>query len=598
MKKVHYVPGVSKSKIGLKSESQLPSKYDSRNESWAKNIKVKDQDISGMCWAFSISTAAEYSYSKEKNLTSGDFKTLSPGHLAWFFYNRVNDPLRLTAGDKNYQERGYIWAEGGDQIEGMQHLATWSGLTTEKKAPLQNVMNHLYEDGWYLIWDGVIPYNNNIAYKTDSTAGSFLNLEECIMYPSPDGASKETIKNLVYKYGAVSTSVEFDTDKYMNNNKYFYNYSEVNDMDHAVTIIGWNDGISKSNFKINGKQPSKNGAWIVQNSWGTGEHDKGIFYLSYESCGQSNDNGKKADQYSDISAYNMMPANTYKYNFQYDGTGDWFGTFDEGNENFITGSGTKAANVYTNRTGRPILIKAVGFTTFNVGSTPYTIDVYTSLKNPKNPASGFYKGRTKYTTTTPGAKTAVLSKPVYVGAGRSFAIVFSFGKGTDFGVEKQFTYRFDVATSPGQSFFRRSSSSAWKDIHYDANGPACFRIKGFANPTSAQFSEEASYAKAIKVRINKIKKKKRKATVVFTTSERGAAYQIKYGKKKSLKKKTKTRTVKATKKNPIKVTLKKLKKGKRYYVKVRAFRKIKNPKTGKYVKVYGAWSKTVKFKAK
>ncbi len=39
-----------------------------------------------------------------------------------------------------------------------------------------------------------------------------------------------------------------------------------------MTIIGWDDNYPKENF-IEGHQPSENGAWLVKNSWGSGELD-------------------------------------------------------------------------------------------------------------------------------------------------------------------------------------------------------------------------------------------------------------------------------------------------------------------------------------
>lgn len=55
---------------------------------------------------------------------------------------------------------------------------------------------------------------------------------------------------------------------------------EVEDINHAVTIVGWDDDFSKENF-IEGHQPEKDGAWIVKNSWGKFWGSDGYFYLSY-----------------------------------------------------------------------------------------------------------------------------------------------------------------------------------------------------------------------------------------------------------------------------------------------------------------------------
>jgi len=55
---------------------------------------------------------------------------------------------------------------------------------------------------------------------------------------------------------------------------YYYNGGQG--ANHAVAIVGWNDGLT-----FNGT-PDK-GGWIVQNSWGTdwGGNGQGLFYASY-----------------------------------------------------------------------------------------------------------------------------------------------------------------------------------------------------------------------------------------------------------------------------------------------------------------------------
>ena len=44
--------------------------------------------------------------------------------------------------------------------------------------------------------------------------------------------------------------------------------------DHAVVIVGWDDGLC-----------GNRGGWIVKNSWGEGWGDEGFFYIPYNSCG-------------------------------------------------------------------------------------------------------------------------------------------------------------------------------------------------------------------------------------------------------------------------------------------------------------------------
>ena len=466
------------------TSSSLPKAYRSDTQEWAKYIGVKNQFQTGLCWAFSTATAAEYSYAKEKYEETGEVynvKELSSGQLGYFNYNRETDPLNNTEGDlnllPNYGAYGDWISSGSNHVYTMQTLANWIGLASDYSAPTKSVLD---VTTWEGNWNGkTLPYAKDKAYDDE------LILENGIYYGEADN---NTIKQLILKYGAVCTSMYMNdsSDYYFNDNRDAYYVYSGGYPNHAVTIIGWDDNYSKYNFthEIEGYNPSYskqlttpagNGAWIIQNSWGLDHNGTGKFYISYYS--------KDAPFYG-LFAYDMQPASNYEYNFQYDGTSDCGDSSDSGNEQFYTRKNTKAANLYTNTTEKTLSIDAVGFTTFNEEKRNYTVQVYTNLKDKSNPESGTLVNTTNFSTDTAGVKTNKLSNSVTVEPNETFSIVFTFKEDNYFGVEKE-RYRngfpFEVDLEKNQSYFCSANSNSWTDMY---NYDACFRIKALANSTS------------------------------------------------------------------------------------------------------------------
>lgn len=86
--------------------------------------------------------------------------------------------------------------------------------------------------------------------------------------------------------------------------------------------------------------------------------------------------------------------------------------------------------------------------------------------------------------------------------------------------------------------------------------------------------------------------KSKKIKIAWTKDGKASGYQVQYGTSKSLSKTGKTKLI--SKKSRSSLTLKKLKKKKTYYIRVRSFRKVQTG--GKTLTLYGAWSKISKVK--
>lgn len=118
---------------------------------------------------------------------------------------------------------------------------------------------------------------------------------------------EERTKLLLSQYGSVSAMIYMDSSgRYYNPDTAASCYPSSGSVNHAVTLVGWNDHYSKENFtSASGVQ--NNGAWIVKNSYDTDWGDNGYFYISYE------------DQSLRNLICNTATASAYPNNYFYDG---------------------------------------------------------------------------------------------------------------------------------------------------------------------------------------------------------------------------------------------------------------------------------------
>ena len=99
-----------------------------------------------------------------------------------------------------------------------------------------------------------------------------------------DGKDYQGIKEAVFKYGGVQTSL-YSTLKssqsyspYFNRETHSYCYIGTEKPNHDVVIVGWDDNYPASNFPV---PLEGDGAFICQNSWGSAFGEDGFFYVSY-----------------------------------------------------------------------------------------------------------------------------------------------------------------------------------------------------------------------------------------------------------------------------------------------------------------------------
>ncbi|MFL0973756.1 C1 family peptidase, partial [Mycoplasmopsis synoviae] len=82
--------------------------------------------------------------------------------------------------------------------------------------------------------------------------------------------------------------------------------NQNNIKNHASVIVGWDDNYYESNFGP--ERPTRRGAFIVKNSWGTKMHSQGYFILSYDSL----------DLIHEVMAVEVEKNDAYKNSYYYD----------------------------------------------------------------------------------------------------------------------------------------------------------------------------------------------------------------------------------------------------------------------------------------
>ena len=438
--------------VGASRAASLPARYDTRG---SISSSVKNQKPSNMCWAYTLAANLETSFLR-KNMGSYD---LSEEHLAYFFANRVNDPLGNTASDRNNVLHDY--RDGGNQTLGAIFLSTWSGMALESQVPYVTNADHTADSK-------SVPAKS-MAYQT----AAYLENAVFTSY------SVSRIKNLIYEYGSVSLSFQM-SDIYYNPDTCAYSYPlGTTGVNHAVTLIGWDDNYSRDNFAAESRVKN-NGAWIAKNSWGTGWGYGGYFYISYENT----------------SNYSMVAAEaaakpSYKNNYFYDGSSalSKLTLSPSGN-----GGTSSVANVYTANAGngKGESLGEVVLSTYTDGGT-YSIQIYTNLTDANNPESGVpaYSSPVQHYQKYAGISTVRVPEVTLMQGTRYSVVVTNTGTNSvEYLCETNSSYEwvtFQAGLKAGQSFYY-SEASGWKDC---TGISACARIKAHTRTLGSAVSAAA-----------------------------------------------------------------------------------------------------------
>lgn len=422
-------------------KTAFPEKYDAREKGYI--TPVKNQKPYDLCWAESVLSMAESNLIK-KGLADPSLN-LSEIFAHYFQWNRVPDPMGLTAGDENiwraYESYpGYIreWINSwGSGYRAVLLLSGWPGITTEDVAPYPteetDVTNYFLEPS--LAW------NSSVA-KMENAWWISMN-------------DTQAIKRMIMKHGSAVIAFYQNKDQYLNQDTGAYYCSDPRYTNHLVNVIGWDDSYPSYNFRT---APDRNGAWLVKNSFGTEWGNEGYFWLSYADKSLS----------EDAFIYDFTPIESGVKTYQYDGSVD-YNYINDPNSNVIT-----AANVFTAFDNEKLL--SVGFISPS-SYYSYKIEVYRGVKD--TPDSGILFSKQSGEELYAGCHTIQLENPVDLAGGDRFSVIVEITAGetgkayimTDRSESYKVTdangdevvYQEFVSTSfPGESYYRTSNGN-WID---------------------------------------------------------------------------------------------------------------------------------------
>lgn len=244
------------------------------------NLVIRNQRDTSSCWAFAGLS------SFETNLAIQNYKKgINQSKVYDFSERHMEYATSRVFANGAINEKGYNREvnSGGNWVEVHTYLTNGQGPIKESDMPFENNGNQI----------------NISQIQNKEVVGQLYDTVEFADYQSKTGSERteimDQIKEHIQNYGSVFATIHGDSTStgatcYNNDTGAIYcNNAETHKIDHAVSIIGWDDNYNVNNFSSSSR-PVENGAWIIRNSWGEearytfSELKKQVFEANRDGC--------------------------------------------------------------------------------------------------------------------------------------------------------------------------------------------------------------------------------------------------------------------------------------------------------------------------
>lgn len=265
-----------------------------------ENMTIKNQQETNTCWTFAElgmleSHLALMDYKNNKSPIVYDY---SERHMEYATSKTFKDGINTIGFNREI-------GTGGTYSMAKAYLTNGTGAIAETEMEFENNSDKIYLSS-IQNKNVITQLNDTIEFPSYSPTEDTTQIKQQM---------KEHIKNYGGIYAAIYGAQTFDTTCYNNKTGAIYcDDSTTYKKNHAVLIVGWNDGYKVENF-ADGKKPQNNGAWIIKNSWGTEsrftltEMKEYIFKNFSTTC--SNNGWTSATQIPDTYAKELFTSSGY-----------------------------------------------------------------------------------------------------------------------------------------------------------------------------------------------------------------------------------------------------------------------------------------------